>query len=340
MKILAEYGREELAKVYVAQMREYQFSEKNRRNHLVEFAESIQPPLPREKKWVLIISSMFGCPIKCKMCDAGGDFSGNLTTEELLAQIEYMVRRRFLNGQPRTAKFKIQFARMGEPSLNPAVLEALEQLATRYDTGGLHISISSIAPKSPAVRRFFDELLLIKNRYYSQGRFQLQFSIHTTDEQKRNELIPTSKWSFEEIASYAERFSLSKQGDRKITLNFAPIIGYPIDVDAIVHHFNPQRFLIKLTPVNPTFRSVETSLVSAVDPYDPTTSDNLITSFKKRGYDVLLSIGELEENLIGSNCGQFIQRALGSYQRPKHSYQLERYVLYTSETKSCESSSP
>ena len=330
MKILAEYGREDLAKVYVAQMREDKSWGKNHRRYLVEFVESIQPPLPREKKWVLIVSSMFGCPVQCKMCDAGGDFSGCLTAEELLAQIDHMVRRRFPDGKPATTKFKIQFARMGEPSLNPAVLAVLQQLARRYDTAGLHISVSSVAPRTAAARSFFDELLRIKNKYYPQGRFQLQFSIHTTDERKRDELIPVKKWSFDEIAAYGERFSLPQQHDRKVTLNFAPIVGYPIDVDVIHTYFDPDQFLIKLTPVNPTLRSQEASLVSAVDPYDCTTSEDLITLFRKKGYEVILSIGALEENQIGSNCGQFIQRALGIYQRPEHSYELERYSLESS----------
>jgi len=229
------------------------------------------------------------------MLVAGGDFSGCFTAEELLAQIDYMVHRRFTDGKPLTAKFKIQFARMGEPSLNPAVLKALEQLARRYDTKGLYIfSVSSVAPRTAAARRFFDELLMIKNRYYPQGKFQLQFSIHTTDERKRDELIPVKKWSFDEIAAYGELFSLPQQGDRKVTLNFAPIVGYPIDVDYLRNYFDPEHFLIKLTPVNPTLRSQEAMLISAVDPYDCTTSTDLIKLFRKNGYDVILSIGVLE----------------------------------------------
>jgi 23S rRNA (adenine2503-C2)-methyltransferase len=330
MNILAEYGRDDLAKVYVAQMRKNQPPEKNHHRYLVEFVESIQPPFPREKKWVLIVSSMFGCPIQCKMCDAGGDFSGCLTVEELLTQIDYMVRRRFPEGNPVTSKFKIQFARMGEPSLNPAVLDVLQQLARRYDTKRLHISVSSIAPRTAAARRFFDELRIIKNRYYPQGRFQLQFSIHTSDKRKRDELIPVKKWSFDEIAAYGESFSLPEHGDQKVTLNFAPIIGYPIDVDYLRNYFDPDRFLIKLTPVNPTLRSQEASLVSVVDPYDCTTSEDLIMLFRKRGYEVILSIGALEENQIGSNCGQFIQRALSIHQRPEQSYDLERYFIKSS----------
>lgn len=327
MNILAEYGHDGLAKVYVAKMRKNKPTDKNHNKYLVEFVESIQPPLSREKKWVLIVSSMFGCPIQCKMCDAGGDFSGCLNANEILAQIDYMVRRRFPNGNPDTSKLKIQFARMGEPSLNPAILKVLEQLARLYDTASLYISVSSVAPDTTNARDFFNKLLRIKNKYYSQGRFQLQFSIHTTDEKKRDELIPVKKWSFYKIATYGERFLLPQDHNRKITLNFAPIIGYPIDINHIYNYFNPDTFLIKLTPLNPTLRSQEASLVSAVDPFKHTTSDNLIRSFRKKGYEVILSIGALEENQIGSNCGQFIQRALNNYRRPEQSYELERYII-------------
>ncbi len=326
MKILAEYGRDDLAKVYVAQLREDNLKE-NKNQYLVEFVESLQPPLSRENKWVLIISSMFGCPVHCMMCDAGGDFSGCLTAEEMFAQIDFMVRQRFPNGKPVTSKFKIQFARMGEPSLNPAVLKVLEQLPIKYDVKTLCISLSSIAPNTDATRRFFEGLCLIKNRYYAQGRFQLQFSLHTTDEKKRDELIPANKWSFDTIAAYGKRFYHPRQGDKKITLNFAPIIGYPIDVEVISQYFDPDLFLIKITPVNPTLRSQDASLFSAIDPFNRSTSEPLIELFRKKGFDVILSVGEPEENKIGSNCGQYIQRALAVHHRPKQSYELERYSI-------------
>ena len=51
MEVIAEQGNEELAKVYVASMR-------GSSEYLVEFVESIQPPIPREKKWVLIVSTL------------------------------------------------------------------------------------------------------------------------------------------------------------------------------------------------------------------------------------------------------------------------------------------
>ena len=56
MEILAIYGKEDLAKVYVADMR-------GDGKHIIEFVESTQPPIPQSEKWVFIVSSpkTMGC---------------------------------------------------------------------------------------------------------------------------------------------------------------------------------------------------------------------------------------------------------------------------------------
>lgn len=327
MRIIGEYGNDDVAKVYVAQMREEAAGKRISKESLVEFVESVQPPQPREKKWVLIVSSMFGCPIGCKMCDAGGNFGGKLTSEEILSQIHYMVDRRFPNGRIPVPKFKIQFARMGEPAMNPAVLETMEGLPSEFDAPGLNVSLSTVAPRSRSTAGFFERLIDVKNRRYSGGRFQLQFSIHTTDVKKRDELIPVKKWSFEEIAEYGEKFCLREKEDKKVTLNFAPVVGYQIDASVVREHFDPSLFLIKLTPLNPTVRTHEGLMRSAIDPYDKASSERIVAMFREEGFEVVLSIGELEENRIGSNCGQFIQRALMARSRPMRSYELEQYAV-------------
>jgi 23S rRNA (adenine2503-C2)-methyltransferase len=316
MKILAEYGNDELARVYVAQLRDDPRS-------VVEFVESVQPPIPREQKWVLIVSSMVGCPIGCTMCDAGGDYAGPLSKEEIISQIDALVSRRYPDRRVPCTKFKIQFARMGEPSLNPAVLETLCLLPSIYDAPGLLISLSTVAPAR--AEDFFGELLRIKESLYRTGRLQLQFSIHTTDREKRREIIPTRTWTFEQMAAFGKRFCNPAEGDRKVTLSFAPMTGYPIDPSVIQESFDPDRFLIKLTPLNPTLRSSGSGLRSVIDPYSPQTGQELIDGFTSKGFEVILSIGEVEENRIGSNCGQFIQRALNGKERPLDAYEIERY---------------
>ena len=168
---------------------------------------------------------------------------------------------------------------------------------------------------------FFEKLRGI-NRDIYRGRFQLQFSLHTTDAAKRDWLLPPKKWSFEEIARYGERFFID--GGRKITLNFALAEGMPLDAAELFRWFDPEKFLVKLTPVNPTCEADRSGVVSSIRP--GSDDEKVISPLREIGYEVLLSIGELEENHIGSNCGQYIRRFLdgGEEFEAGYNYELEK----------------
>ena len=174
MKILSESGNENIATVYVGEIA----------GKPLEFAESTPTPFGRQEKWVIIVSCLSGCPVRCLMCDAGQFYRGCLTKEEILEQIDYLVAKRFPDKNVTAKKCKIQFTRMGEPTFNPAVLAVLEELPQRYTIPELIVSLSTIGPKNAA--HFLNKLLHIKNKLYNKGNFQLQFSVHTTDVQKRN----------------------------------------------------------------------------------------------------------------------------------------------------------
>jgi len=250
------------------------------------------------------------------MCHAGGHYRGKPSAEEILRQIAYMVDEWFPGRHIPAKKFKIQFARMGEPAFNHAVLEALEALPSRYEAPGLMPSISTIAPHS--TEAFFEGLMDVKNRLYANGRFQFQFSLHTTDAEVRDRMIPVRKWSFAEMAAYGERFH--QAGDRKITLNFALADGNPADPELLLRYFDPSRYLIKITPVNPTSYAVENGLASHIDPYRPETAQALAERMVKAGYQTIVSIGEAEENKVGSNCGQYVLNYLKGKQTVQDGY--------------------
>jgi 23S rRNA (adenine2503-C2)-methyltransferase len=307
VKVIASTGREDIAIVYIVELSE---------GRLVECVESVQPPIPREEKWVLLVSTLFGCPIGCAMCDAGGSYRGKPNAEEIFSQIDFMVRKRYPDGCIPTHQFKIQFARMGEPALNPAVLEVLTRLPGCYHAPGLMPSISTVAPRGS--NDFFERLLEIKNEYYGDGHFQFQFSLHTTDAKLRDILIPIKKWSFAEMAEYGERFYAP--GDRKITLNFALAHEAPIEPDMLLAYFSPDKFLIKITPLNPTYRAAQSQLTSHIDPFQPDKSYVVVDGLQAAGYEVIVSIGEKEENQIGSNCGQYLRTHLAASQKIEAGY--------------------
>jgi 23S rRNA (adenine2503-C2)-methyltransferase len=197
---------------------------------------------------------------------------------------------------------------MGEPTLNPAVLEVLDELPDLYQAPGLMPSISTVAPKG--CDDFLEQLMDIKYNRYSKGKFQFQFSIHTTDETLRDQIIPVKKWSFAQMKTYGERFY--SPGDRKVTLNFALAQDMPVDPQILLNHFDPEIFLIKITPLNPTYQAMENQLSSYIDPNIADNGYEIVEALKLSGYQVIVSIGEVEENLIGSNCGQYIKRHLAA----------------------------
>jgi len=304
VKVIGKSGNKSLAVVYIAE---------NDNGHRLEFVESIQPPIPREKKWVLIISTSYGCPIKCPFCDAGSHFKGKISRVDLFNQIDYMVEKRFPDGLIPVEKFKIQFARMGEPALNPHVLEVLEELPERYTAPGLIPTISTIAPKGCDV--FLDQIKRIKNEIYG-SRFQLQFSIHTTDSKWRDWMIPVQKWSLNQIAKFGEKYY--RKGDRKITLNFALAQDTPMDPKILSHFFSPEIFFIKIKPINPTYQAHAHQLTSYIMPHQE--KYETVEKLKDAGYEVLISIGQWEENQIGSNCGQFITNYQNTKAKLENSY--------------------
>jgi len=307
MKIIFKCGNDDLARVYLAEISG---------GRIVEFVESLQPPFTKKEKIVFIISTLAGCPVACKFCDAGGNYLGKLNAEEMFSQIDYLTSKNFPENLIDTYKFKIQFSRMGEPALNPEVLKVLEELPERYKAKGLLPSVSSVAPRS--VEKFFENLKYIKDELYGFN-FQMQFSIHSTDEQQRDWLIPVKKWDLKEISDYGDFFFRS--GDRKIALNFAVNQDSIIDAEIIKKYFSPDKFIVKLTPINPTVRSIENRMdFSSL----PTLENNsIIRKLKKAGFNVIISIGELEENNIGSNCGQLLKLFLDKRLKFENSYTYE-----------------
>jgi len=288
MKIVMERGLHELATVYVSVHRDDD-------RYMLEFVDSLSGSGSLMDKWVIVASSQFGCPVGCLMCDTKDYYEGNPTTEELLSQIDHLVRKRFPDGSIPVKKFKVQFARMGEPALNMNVVRAIEEIPRRYDAPGFMPCISTTAPDG--TDEFFREICRLNHDVF-RGSFQLQFSIHSTDEGQRDRIMPVGKWDLERIAEYGEEFFA---GGRKVALNFALAPGNELDPEKIASMFSPAVFMIKLTPVNPTEHARENRMVR-----EGLTEGEVpqVRALRESGLDVVLSVGDPRENHIGSNCGQ------------------------------------
>lgn len=271
---------------------------------IVETVDAVDPRFRREDKAVIIVSTQFGCPVGCLICDSGGGFRGNLSADQILAQVRFVVGSR--PSLLRCRKLKVHFARMGEPAFNEHVLEALVRLPEVVPADGLMPCLSTVAPSGRASRRFFTRLEQIILERYRDRPFQLQISIHATDEALRQRLIPTRLMSFEEIAAIGRR--LFRPGQRKVALNFALARGAAVDVAKLRDLFDPAFFAVKLTPINPTEAAQRHGLETILSAQTPEAAQALVGELQSAGFETIVSIGEPDEIAIGSNCGQSVRK--------------------------------
>ena len=96
--------------------------------------------------------------------------------------------------------------------------------------------------------------------------------------------------------------------------------GNPADPDVLLRYFDPARYLIKITPLNPTWHATKNALASHVDPNVPDTGASVADAMRAVGYDVIVSIGEVEENEIGSNCGQYVLKYIEKQEAVQDGY--------------------
>jgi 23S rRNA (adenine2503-C2)-methyltransferase len=294
MIVVETAGRADLAQVFVLELRP---GAKWR----VECVGAVDPHVPRQEKVVLVVSSQYGCPVGCAMCDAGSWYSGNLTADEIRAQIRHLVEAwAGVAAATDCPKFKVQFARMGEPALNDDVLEVIDNLSDLIATPGLIACVATTAPRSSA--SWLQRLAALRERRYGPDGFQLQFSVQTTDDRLRDRLIPIATLGLREIGAFASWFV--KPGDRKVTLNFALTQDVPVSAAVIASSFSPDSCVVKLTPLNPTASTRQNGLSTAFESAEDAGVHRLVSRIESYGFRCIVSVGEPEESAMGTSCGQ------------------------------------
>lgn len=295
LEILRESGLEDVATVFCARLR-------GRDACAIELVDGLESGRPRAEKWIVNISTQFGCPVACRFCDAGGGYAGDLTVDEMLAEVRFVLARhpQFIASCP---KLKVHLARIGEPSLNDAVPDAVRAIRSLTANPGLWCCLPTVVPQGR--RAWFHRLKDAKNDCFP-GRFQLQFSLNSTDEATRRRLMPVDLEDFSSVATIGDAFFAP--GDRRVVLNFALAEDFPFDPSIVRRFFDPCHFAVKLTPLNPTLRSRRAGLTTLLRGPGAKQAEEAAASLQADGYDVILSIGDPREDQLGSNCGQSLAR--------------------------------
>lgn len=176
---------------------------------------------------------MSGCPVRCKFCATGQLKRWRpLTAQEIVDQVEFIISQNPNYDFAKAKEHKINYTRMGEPFLNiDAIKEAIKIIDSKYP--GTHHYISTIGTKDADFSWIKDNVTL-------------QVSLHSLDENRRNELIPIKK-----KMSIKELGQIRTNSNLKTTVNLTLVDEDDFDIDKLSRNFDPQSFFIKLSPINP-----------------------------------------------------------------------------------------
>ena len=208
--------------------------------------------MPLEDKWVITISTQYSCYMGCKFCSVPlvkpfypKDI--NATEKDLIRQVLTGIK---LHPEVKgTKRLNIHFARMGEPTWNPNVLDATKWFKTHIDPEyNIHPVVSTMMPRrNEWLKTFIHTWMRMKNRLLG-GEAGLQISVNSTNEDERKEMFRNNACTLEEISNVMD--GIIPNG-RKITLNFA-IADWEINPLVLKKYFSPDDYIIKLTPMHKT----------------------------------------------------------------------------------------
>lgn len=200
----------------------------------------------RDERWMIGVSCMSGCPVGCKFCATGKlPRWRNLTATEIVQQVMFITGKHWI-GQPYKSKeFKINYTRMGEPFLNiDAVRRAIDKINQKYpDT---HHYVSTVGLRG-------------SDFSWIEGNTTLQISLHSTNEDRRHELIPINN-----LMSIEELGQIRTKSNLKTTVNLTLVDEEDFDIEVLKKYFDPKYFFIKISPINENECSIENEMGSGI----------------------------------------------------------------------------
>ncbi len=205
------------------------------------------------------ISSQVGCGMGCVFCATGqGGLARNLSAGEIVAQVIHLAREireaqieaageRGARAQmPEHPVTNVVLMGMGEPLANyAATWQAIETLtdARGYKLGARHITLSTVG-LVPGIRRLTEEELPIN----------LAVSLHASDDELRNQLVPVNlRYPLADLMA-AVRDYVQTTG-RRVTIEYALIDGVNDTLEQALGLADLLRDLlchVNLIPLNPT----------------------------------------------------------------------------------------
>lgn len=269
--------------------------------------------MPLSEKWVITLSTQYGCPMKCSFCDVPNiPFKGNVSMDDLFSQLYKAIS---LFNVSYTERLNIHFARMGDPIFNDNVFLFASELSTKeykqklqIRTGlrieVIHPVLTTSCPKK--YKNLKDRLFrwaFIKNHLY-RGQAGLQLSINSTNDKQRDEMFNGQQIGLNDLANMV--YNLPHPVGRKYCLNFAYSNDFEINAEKLKNLFNPDCFMVKITPIHNN-NACRKNNIKTIGGYESYSSyESIEKDLKNVGFDVLVFIPSLDEENGLVTCGNAI----------------------------------
>lgn len=255
-------------------------------------------------KDIICAPTQTACNLGCKFCFLS-DYDlvvRNLTPEEILIPIEYIVRDlNLLTRKNRNQVFLISFMGCGEPLCNiKNVIESCNRIRDQYksDYNVVRFAVASLIPKIKLMQRFTETV--------REHRLPLKFhlSLHSPDSKVRKELMPSAN-SIRESTILVEFFM--HYTDNSAEIHYALIDGVndrEEDLVALVRLLKNRNIPVKFLAYNEK-PSVDFKESPKVKHFRETLELEEVTTefYNPPGAD------------IGSSCGQFLMDYYEKYNK-------------------------
>lgn len=203
--------------------------------------------IPEDDRGTLCVSSQVGCALDCSFCSTGRQgFNRNLTTAEIISQVWLASQLLEEEKKPGRKITNVVMMGMGEPLLNfdnvvTAVRIMMDDFA--YGLSKRRVTVST-AGVIPAMDRLGDTLDM-----------RLAVSLHATNDELRDELVPVNrKYPLKELMAACRRF-IDKQNSRsRITFEYVMLDGIndqPEHARELIKLLKGIPTLMNLIPFNP-----------------------------------------------------------------------------------------
>jgi len=248
--------------------------------------------IPEDDRGTLCVSSQVGCALDCSFCSTGRQgFNRNLSTAEIISQVWLASQLLEEEKKPGRKITNVVMMGMGEPLLNfdnvvRAVRIMMDDFA--YGLSKRRVTVST-AGVVPAMDRLGDILDM-----------RLAVSLHATNDELRNELVPVNKkYPLQELMAACRRF-IDKQNSRsRITFEYVLLDGVndrPEHARELIRLLKGIPTLMNLIPFNPFEGSgYRTSPKKAVLRFSEILHNAGMTTVvrKTRGDDIDAACGQL-----------------------------------------------